>query len=144
MPVYFQASKLTTPLQSGVNALPYSFSIAPLAIVAGVTATIFKRYRPQNVIAWVFIMIGMGLQSMLDVETSTGKWIGYEIVTGIGFGLLVSSLLGIVKRSAYAHVWYSVKFSATTYPILAPLEVTDNASALSLFIFVRAFMQVRD
>ena len=35
------------------------------------------------------------------------------------------------------------QFTATTFPILAPLPVELNASALAFFIFVRTFFQVR-
>lgn len=120
LPVYFQACKDATPLSSGVDMLPYSFSIAPFAIVAGATATGTGKYRPQNVIAWVFVVIGMGLQSTLHTTSATRNWAGFQIVAGIGFGLL---------------------FTATTFPILAPLPTEDNAAALSLFIFVRSFFQ---
>lgn len=34
------------------------------------------------------------------------------------------------------------QFTATTFPILAPLPVELNASALSFFIFIRTFFQV--
>ena len=74
---------------SGVNVLPYSLSIAPFAIVAGGTATGMNKYKPQNVIAWACITIGMGLQSTLHADSATQNWIGFQIVAGIGFGMLV-------------------------------------------------------
>ncbi|KAI8977720.1 iron permease [Trametes punicea] len=120
LPVYFQACKDASPIKSGVDMLPYSLSIAPFAIVAGATASATGRYKPQNIIAWAFITVGMGLQSTLSADSATRNWIGFQIVAGIGFGLL---------------------FTATTFPILAPLPVELNASALSLFIFVRTFFQ---
>ncbi|KAL1941010.1 hypothetical protein VTO73DRAFT_7646 [Trametes versicolor] len=120
LPVYFQACKDASPTRSGVDMLPYSLSIAPFAIVAGATATVMNRYKPQNVIAWACITIGMGLQSTLGADSATRNWIGFQIVAGIGFGLL---------------------FTATTFPILAPLPVELNATALAFFIFVRTFFQ---
>lgn len=89
LPVYFQACKAASPLDSGVDMLPYSFSIAPFAIVAGATATAFNMYKPQNIIAWCFVTVGMGLQSMLHEGSETRTWVGFEIIAGIGFGLLV-------------------------------------------------------
>ncbi|KAF8502520.1 iron permease [Gautieria morchelliformis] len=120
LPVYFQACKGASPVRSGVDLLPYSFSIAPFAIVAGATASATKKYRIQNVAAWCFIMIGLGLQTTLHVTSATRNWVGFEILAGIGLGLL---------------------FTATTFPILSPLPVSDNATALSLFIFIRSFFQ---
>jgi hypothetical protein len=92
LPIYFQACKGDSPVRSGVDLLPYSFSIAPFAIVAGATASVLKRYRFQNVIAWVFIMVGMGLQSTLHTNSAVRNWVGFEIIAGIGFGLLVSTV----------------------------------------------------
>jgi len=74
----------------------------------------------QNVIAWCLVVVGMGLQSMLHTGSAVRNWAGFEIVAGMGFGLL---------------------FTATTFPVLAPLPVSDNASALSFFIFIRSFFQ---
>nr|VWO96716.1 DHA14-like major facilitator [Ganoderma boninense] len=122
LPVYFQACKDSSPVGSGVNVLPYSLSIVPFAIVAGGTATGMNKYKPQNVIAWACITIGMGLQSTLHADSATRNWIRFQIVAGIGFGML---------------------FTATTFPILAPLPVELNASALAFFIFIRTFFQVR-
>ncbi|KAJ3810408.1 iron permease [Lentinula lateritia] len=120
LPVYFQACKDASPLHSGINMLPYSFSIAPFAIVAGATATAMNIYQPQNIIAWCFVIIGMGLQTTLTENSAVHEWVGFQIVAGIGFGLL---------------------FTATTFPILAPLPVEHNASALAFFIFVRSLFQ---
>ncbi len=89
LPVYFQACKSATPLHSGIDMLPYSFSIAPFAIVAGASASVLNKYRPQNVIAWCFIIVGMGLQSTLTENSEIRNWVGFQIVAGIGFGLLV-------------------------------------------------------
>ncbi|KAI0324265.1 iron permease [Cubamyces sp. BRFM 1775] len=120
LPVYFQACKGASPVRSGVDMLPYSLSIPPFAIVAGATATATDRYKPQNIIAWACITLGMGLQSTLGADAAVRNWIGFQIIPGIGFGLL---------------------FTATTFPILAPLPVELNASALAFFIFIRTFFQ---
>ena len=69
--------------------LPYSLSIAPFAIVAGGTATALNKYKPQNVLAWACIAVGMGLQSTLHADSAARNWIGFQIVAGIGFGVLV-------------------------------------------------------
>jgi len=92
LPVYFQACKGASPLRSGIDMLPYSFSIAPFAIVAGATTTMSGRYKPQNVIAWCLVVVGMGLQSMLHTGSAVRNWAGFEIVAGMGFGLLVCTV----------------------------------------------------
>jgi len=89
IPVYFQACKGVSPIQSGVDLLPYSFSVAPAAIFIGATTTVFKRYRIQNVVAWCFVLVGMGLQTTLHATSATRNWVGFEFIAGIGLGILV-------------------------------------------------------
>lgn len=96
-------------------------SIGPPAIIAGASITKTKRYRPQLWLAWCFIIIGLGLTSTLDENTSRAASIGYQIPTGIG--------IGIVSSAAY-------------FPVLAPLPPTVTARALSFFVFMRIFSQV--
>jgi hypothetical protein len=92
---------------------------------------------PCSNVAACFLMIGLGLQTTtLLVTSATRNWVGFEILAGIGLGLLVSN------PSMPRHMLTNYQFTATTFPILAPLPVSDNATALSLFIFIRSFFQV--
>ncbi|PPR05628.1 hypothetical protein CVT26_009350 [Gymnopilus dilepis] len=118
IPVYFQACKGHSPIRSGVDLLPYSFSVAPAAIFIGATTSVFQRYRIQNILSWCFVLVGLGLQTTLHVSSAVRNWVGFEFIAGIGFGML---------------------YVVTTFPILAPLPVSDNGSALGLFIFIRSF-----
>ncbi|RDB26872.1 Efflux pump FUS6 [Hypsizygus marmoreus] len=120
IPVYFQACKGHSPIRSGVDLLPYSFSVAPAAIFIGATTSQFNCYRIQNVVSWCFVLVGLGLHTILHVDSAVRNWVGFEFIAGIGFGML---------------------FVVTTFPILAPLPVSDNGSALGLFIFIRSFFQ---
>ncbi|KAF5348323.1 hypothetical protein D9756_010455 [Leucocoprinus leucothites] len=118
IPVYFQACKGHSPIRSGVDLLPYSFSVAPAAIFIGATTSKFNCYRIQNVISWGFVLVGLGLQTTLHVDSAVRNWVGFEFIAGIGFGML---------------------YVVTTFPILSPLPVSDNGSALGLYIFIRSF-----
>ena len=64
----------------------------------------------------------MGLFSTLKADSSHALNIGFQIVEGAGLGML---------------------FTATTFPILAPVKVTEAANALAFFTFIRSFAQVR-
>ncbi|KZP00130.1 iron permease [Calocera viscosa TUFC12733] len=120
MPIFFQACFAATPIRAGIDSFGLAFTIAPAALVGGVSAVLTKRYVPQNWIGWVIITIGTGLLSLLRPDTPTAKWVGFEVLLGVGLGV----------------VWTSVKF-----PILAPLPVSRNASAMALFTFSRTFAQ---
>ncbi|EED77989.1 hypothetical iron permease [Postia placenta Mad-698-R] len=121
LPVYFQASKADSPVQSGVELFGLAFVISPVAIFTGASVQIFHRYRPQNYVGWMLTMVGFGLLSTLEVDSSKGKYIGYQVITGIGLGI----------------IWIGTQF-----PILAPLPFSNNAHALAFFTFTRCFAQV--
>ena len=56
-------------------------------------------YIPVALFAVIFLSIGSGLIATFDAGTSTGKWIGYQILYGAGRGLglqMVSLLFPIV------------------------------------------------
>ncbi|EGO00143.1 hypothetical protein SERLA73DRAFT_72881 [Serpula lacrymans var. lacrymans S7.3] len=121
MPVYYQACKGASPIASGVDLFGLSFSTAPFSIFAGLSVRATKRYRPQLWFAWCCILLGLGLLTTIDENTAQAKSIGYQVIIGIGVGIV---------------------FSGTYFPVLAPLPVTSNAYALSFFVFVRTLTQV--
>ena len=139
MPVYFQACKGHSPIRSGVDLLPYSFSVAPAAIFIGATTSKFNCYRIQNVLSWGFVLVGLGLQTTLHVDSAVRNWVGFEFIAGIGFGMLVRHIYRAPERALMKS---TVQYVVTTFPILAPLPVSDNGSALGLFIFIRSFFSV--
>ncbi|KAJ7595480.1 iron permease [Mycena floridula] len=120
LPIYFQASFGASPIRSGVDMLPTAFFIAPFAIVAGAMTQISHRYRPANYFGWGLSMVGFVLLSLLRTDSSTGSWVGYQIVAGAGTGFL---------------------YASTVFAVLAPLPVERAAAALGFFAFSRAFAQ---
>ena len=55
-------------------------------ISAGAITTRFGYYMPFIILSTVFMSIGAGLLTTLQVESSTGHWIGYQFLFGIGSG----------------------------------------------------------
>ncbi|KAH9951827.1 iron permease [Amylocystis lapponica] len=100
LPVYFQACFNASPIRSSVNFLPTTLLVAPSAMTAGIIVQMTGKYCPPNIVAWVVQMIGFGLLSTLKEDSTTAKWVGFQIISAIGIGL---------------------PFSATVFPVLAPL-----------------------
>ncbi|KAG8851382.1 hypothetical protein FRB96_009217 [Tulasnella sp. 330] len=96
VPTYLQAVKGESAIRSGVVFLATAATIAPGAIICGASVTILKIYRPQN-------MIG---------------YIGYQIIGGIGLGIL---------------------YPVVQFPVLASPPLSETAHALALFTFIRQF-----
>jgi len=93
-----------------------------LCQVGGASVAILGRYVPQNIAGWVLTTVGMGLLSMLQYDSPKSQWVGYQILPGIGMGLL---------------------YGTNTFPVLAALPISETAHALALFTFFETFAQVR-
>ncbi|KAF8576155.1 MFS general substrate transporter [Ramaria rubella] len=118
LPVYFQAVKEHSPVKSGIDMLEISLTIAPVAIITGVSVAIFNRYRIQNYVGWVISIVGFAVLSLIDADTHGAKLAGLQLPAAVGVGIL---------------------YAAVSFPVLAPLGVSENAHALAFFIFVRTF-----
>lgn len=120
LPVYFQATFGASPIRSGVDILPTALVIAPAALFAGFGVHVLQKYRPIIIMGWVFSVAGFGTLSLLEANTTTSRWVGYQILPAIGLGML---------------------FSTTVFAVLAPLPVERTASAIAFLSFCRAFAQ---
>ncbi|KAG8903877.1 hypothetical protein FRB99_002613 [Tulasnella sp. 403] len=120
LPVYFQGALLQGPIHSGVSIFGNSFTIAPFAMIAGASVAVFKVYQPQNFVGWALMTIGVGLLSLLRASTSKGEWVGFQLIEGVGMGIL---------------------YSVTTFPVLAALPLNETAHALAVFTFLRTYAQ---
>ena len=122
-PLYFQACKDASPLQSGIDLLGGSVGVGIIALLANLSVALFKSYRPQCYVGWCLHMIGSGLMSMIREDSPLAPTLVYEVIAIGGGGIL---------------------FSTVGFPILAPLPVSDNGRAISFGIFVRTFATVSD
>ena len=86
LPFYFQAVKGTTAEGSGIRTIPYLASIIFSSIVAGAGVTKLGYYKPFMIIGSCIFTIGAGFLYTLKVNSSTGTWIGYQLLAGFGAG----------------------------------------------------------
>ncbi|KAI9713859.1 MAG: hypothetical protein M1820_000589 [Bogoriella megaspora] len=87
LPIYFQAVKGTTAEESGIRLIAYLVSNTVASIIAGGAITVIGYYVPFTWVAAVLFTIGCGLLTTLKVDSSSGIWIGYQILTGFGSGI---------------------------------------------------------
>ena len=57
------------------------------ALVASSIVTVLGYYAPFLLLSAVFMSVGAGLLSTLEPLSSSGKWIGYQILLAVGVGL---------------------------------------------------------
>ena len=87
LPIYFQVIDNVSPIQSGVRNLPLIIAITLATIVSGVGITVTGRPMPFMIVAGVLSTVGVGLLFTLTIGSSSAKWIGYQVLAGLGLGL---------------------------------------------------------
>jgi cyanate permease len=93
LPLYFQASRGTSPLRSGVLILPLTCSEAGIGILTGILIHQTGRYRELTWFGMTLLTIGTGLYIHLDRTSSVGEIAAFQLVAGIGSGFLFESPL---------------------------------------------------
>ncbi|KAJ3556504.1 hypothetical protein NM688_g1993 [Phlebia brevispora] len=119
--IYGQACKGHSPIHTAVDFLGISVALGPAVVASGVSIGITKVYRPQIWIGWIILAVASGVMSTLNVDSRIAEIAGLPILLGVGLGMLMS---------------------ATYFPVLAPLPVSENAHALAFFAFCRSFAGV--
>ncbi|KIM92156.1 hypothetical protein PILCRDRAFT_260 [Piloderma croceum F 1598] len=120
LPVYFQACKDADPISSAVRSFGFAL-VGPASIIGGISVKILKRYHPQLWIAWALQIIGSGLSTTLNVDTSTAATVGFCLLYGAGAGII---------------------YSIAIFPVQAPLTITQTAHPLAFYSFMRVFAGV--
>lgn len=87
LPIYFQAVRGATPTMSGVDLLPSILSQMIFAIVSGIGVRKVGYFLPFSIACGILTAISCGLLSMLGPHTAIAKWIGFQILGGVGRGL---------------------------------------------------------
>lgn len=86
IPIWFQAIKGTTATESGIRNLPMILGVVLFSIISGGLVTALGYYTPWMIFSSVMMAIGVGLIATWKVDTGHSKWIGYQIIYGIGVG----------------------------------------------------------
>jgi MFS family permease len=88
LPLFFQAVRLQTPLQSAVSLLPACCGVVGFALLSGVAVELSRRYLWQFWASWITIGIGIGTLSLFDRDSSAAETAGFQIISSIGLGAL--------------------------------------------------------
>ena len=105
LPIYFQGVRGASPAISGVYLLPSILSQLIASVVSGRAVGYFGYQLPWSIACAVLTSVGYGLMSTLDPHTSTGHWIGFQVLFGAGRGLgLQMPLIAIQNLLAPAQI----------------------------------------
>ena len=68
-------------------------SLVIMSMIGGIAVTQFGYYTPFVIASSVLMSIGAGLLSTFEVDTGLPKWIGYQVLFGMGVGLGMQNTL---------------------------------------------------
>ncbi|KAI0024401.1 major facilitator superfamily domain-containing protein [Xylariomycetidae sp. FL0641] len=87
LPIWFQAIKGVSAVNSGIRILPITLSMVVASIANGQFVARVGYYSPSMLVGIVLMSIGAGLLTTLQLDTPEAKWIGYQVLYGFGMGL---------------------------------------------------------
>ncbi|KAF2678685.1 MFS general substrate transporter [Lentithecium fluviatile CBS 122367] len=93
LPIYFQATRGASAISSGVRLIPVILSLTFAQIFIGGIITKTGIFNPFLLICPALAAVGSGLLMLLHESSSTGEWIGYQIVLGVGVGVMAVPLM---------------------------------------------------
>jgi len=88
LPLYFQIVNGVSASQSGIRNLPLIIAVSLATIVSGGLISAFGHFVPMFIVGSAVGTVGAGLLYTLGVGSSSGMWIGYQVVAGLGLGLI--------------------------------------------------------
>jgi len=118
LPIYFQAVKGQSPMNSGIDTLPTFAGGLLCALIGGILLSKIGRYKPLHFAASIPMIIAFGLFSLMNADTNPAAWAWFQLICAAGSGLMSGILLPAVQ---------------------APLDETYVATSTGLWSFARYF-----
>ena len=87
LPIYFQSIDDVSPEMSGAYNLPLILAVSISMIASGTYISITGIAAPIMVVGTALEVVASGLFYTLDIGASEGKWIGYQVLGGFGWGM---------------------------------------------------------
>lgn len=100
LPIYFQSVFDVSPIGSGVRNLPFIILLTIAVILQGPVLVKVGYFTPSLAIGAGLTAIGCGLLYLLEVDTSVGKWVGYQLFTGFAIGMTFQTTLTVVQSTS--------------------------------------------
>ncbi|KAK7999854.1 hypothetical protein PG990_012454 [Apiospora arundinis] len=133
LPIYFQAVKGKSPMQSGVATLPSFAGSLFFALAGGILMSAIGRYKPIHLIGFGASIIAFGLFSLLDIDSSVAAWVCYQLLFAIGGGGLAGCLLPAVQApldekhvATATGTWSFARYFGCIWGVAIPAAIFNN------------------
>ncbi|KAF5871055.1 putative mfs multidrug transporter protein [Botrytis fragariae] len=138
VPEYFQGVKGVSPTKSGIYLLAMIIAHVFAALASGPIVGIVGYTIPIALFSSVLLSVGCGLFGTFTPHTSVGKWLGYQILYGVGRGLGIQMPILSVQKTvppktiplAMALVTFSQSFGAALFLSLGETIYSNSFQTL--------------
>ncbi|KAJ8104562.1 hypothetical protein ONZ43_g7790 [Nemania bipapillata] len=97
--LYFQAVKGDSAISAGIKLLPFLIAVVIASIVSGSLITAFGYYNPVILVSTAILTAGAFLITTFGLDTSLSQWFGYQVVAGLGTGVLFQAGIIVVQNA---------------------------------------------
>ena len=91
LPFFFQAVQGSSTKSSGLSILPFGITTAIATLVGSAIITLGGIYIPFMWLGAALLATGAGLLHTLHRSSPIKEWFGYQVISGIGFGIGVQA-----------------------------------------------------
>lgn len=102
LPLYFQVIDGVSAAMSGVRNLPLILAVPVSMLASGGYISATGIAAPITVAGTALGVVATGLIYTFDIGTPQGKWIGYQVIGGVGWGIASQIPIITVQASAPA------------------------------------------
>lgn len=93
MPLYLQVVLGSSPAQAGMQMTPMMGGVLVTSIISGQIISRIGRYRFFPIAGTAVMTVGLGLLSLLNLETTAWQAAGSMLVLGLGLGMVMQVLV---------------------------------------------------
>ncbi|CAG9984031.1 unnamed protein product [Clonostachys byssicola] len=90
LPTWFQVVKGASPTKSGLMYLPLALSDVLSATLTGASLKWLGYPNPYAILGTALMCVASGLFSTFDVDTPHQQWIPFQVLQGLGIGMMLS------------------------------------------------------
>ncbi|KAK7911580.1 hypothetical protein PG985_014061 [Apiospora marii] len=132
-PLYFQSVRGASPEQSGLNLLVLAFIFPFFTAVCGGILAKTSEYKILHIAGLGVTAIGFSVCSLLDQLSSTGMWVGLQLLVAAGLGIAMPALLPAVQAelsdeesASSTGTWAFVRSLGSIWGVTVPAAVFSN------------------
>lgn len=127
LPPFFQAVKGSSPTESGLQVMPTTLVVVVLAAIGGPLLSYWGKYKPMHILGFASMTLGLSICTTLNQNSPVVVWLGVQLITAFGLGIVISSMLPAVQvklpestTGASAGSWAFLRGTGSLFGVAIP------------------------